>query len=107
MLSKQAGALTLGMGRYEQQHVHITACHDGCRSSEALLTKQAGGLVRGVDLVAGLRNRLQMLLELHAAAGVAITQQALALFANSLSLVKVRATWGGVPGKGGGSGRGL
>ena len=36
-----------------------------------------------------------MLLELHAAARVAITQQALALFANSLSLVKVRGYIGG------------
>ena len=47
------------MSTHKQQHVHITACHaDDCRSSEALLTKQAGGLVKGVDLVAGLRNRL-------------------------------------------------
>ena len=94
----------------KQQRLHITGCSDGPRCSEALLTKQAGALVRGVDLVAGLRNRLQMLLELHAAAGVPITQQALALFANSLSLVKVRASgaWvgGGWDGGGGGGQRG-
>ena len=78
----------------QQQCLQITSCSDGCRYSEALLTKQAGALVRGVDLVAGLRNRMQMLLELHAAAGVPITQQALALFGNSLSLVKVRASGG-------------
>ena len=82
-------------GRHNrQQRLHTSGCCDGCRYSEALLTRQAGALVKGVDLMAGLRNRLQMLLELHAAAGVPITQQALALFANSLSLVKVRTSGG-------------
>ncbi len=60
-----------------------------CRSSEALLTKQAAALVRGVDLAAGLRNRLHLLLDLHAAASVPVTQQALTLFVNSICLVKV------------------
>ncbi len=59
------------------------------RSSEALLTKQAAALVRGVDLAAGLRNRLHLLLDLHAAASVPVTQQALTLFVNSICLVKV------------------
>ena len=63
-----------------------------CRSSEALLTKQAAALVRGVDLAAGLRNRLHLLLDLHAAASVPITQQALTLFVNSICLVKVSHT---------------
>ncbi len=60
-----------------------------CRSSEALLTKQATALVGGVDLAAGLHNRLHLLLDLHAAAAVPITQQALTLFVNSICLVKV------------------
>ncbi len=60
-----------------------------CRSSEALLTKQAAALVRGVDLAAGLRNRLHLLLDLHAAASVPVTQEALTLFVNSICLVKV------------------
>ena len=60
-----------------------------CRSSEALLTKQAAALVRGVDLAAGLRNRMHLLLDLHAAAPVPVTQQALTLFVNSICLVKV------------------
>lgn len=60
-----------------------------CRSSEALLTKQAAALVKGVDLAAGLSNRLHLLLDLHAAASVAMTQQALALFVNSICLAKV------------------
>ena len=54
-----------------------------------MLTRQAGTLVRGVDLVAGLRNRLQLLLDLHAAAALPITQQALSLFVTSICLVKV------------------
>ena len=60
-----------------------------CRSSEALLTKQAAALVRGVDLAAGLRNRLHLLLDLHAAASVPVTQQALTMFVTSICLVKV------------------
>lgn len=60
-----------------------------CRSSEALLTKQAAALVKGVDLAAGLCNQLHLLLDLHAAASVAMTQQALALFVNSICLAKV------------------
>ena len=83
--------------------MHITACGDGCRGSEALLTRQAAALVKGVDLVAGLRNRLQMLLELHAAAGLPITQQALALFASSRRLAKGGRRGVG-SGKGGGGG---
>jgi len=54
-----------------------------------LLTKQAAAVVRGVDLAAGLRNRLHLLLDLHAAASVPVTQQALTLFVNSICLVKV------------------
>lgn len=60
-----------------------------CRSSEALLTKQAAAAVQGLDLAAGMRNRLQLLLDLHAAAGAPVTQQALSLFVTALCLVKV------------------
>ena len=60
-----------------------------CRSSEALLTKQAAALVRGVDLAAGLRNRLHLLLDLHAAASLPVTHQALTMFVTSICLVKV------------------
>lgn len=63
-----------------------------CSSSEALLTKQAAAAVQGVDLAASLRNRLQLLLDLHAAAGAAVTQQALSLFVTALCLVKVNIT---------------
>ncbi|KAL0039142.1 hypothetical protein WJX77_009062 [Trebouxia sp. C0004] len=66
----------------------MAALHATTRSSEALLTKQAAALVRGVDLAAGLRNRLHLLLDLHAAASVPVTQQALALFVSSMCLVK-------------------
>ncbi|KAA6428773.1 MAG: hypothetical protein FRX49_01648 [Trebouxia sp. A1-2] len=67
---------------------HMAALHATPRSSEALLTKQAAALVRGVDLAAGLRNRLHLLLDLHAAASVPVTQQALTLFVSSICLVK-------------------
>ncbi|KAL0047176.1 hypothetical protein WJX82_008696 [Trebouxia sp. C0006] len=67
---------------------HMAALHATTRSSEALLTKQAAAVVRGVDLAAGLRNRLHLLLDLHAAASVPVTQQALTLFVNSICLVK-------------------
>ena len=70
----------------------LVPCCCVCRSSEAVLTRQAAALVRGVNLVAGLRNRLQLLLDLHAAAGLPVTQQALSLFVTSISLVKVRLT---------------
>ena len=68
-----------------------SSCSGDCRSSasEATLTKQAAALVRGVDLVAGLRNRLQLLLDLHAVAAIPVTQQALSLFVTSICLVKV------------------
>ncbi len=78
----------------KSERLHLIAKHESslvghCRSSEALLTKQAAALVRGVDLAAGLRNRLHLLLDLHAAAAVPVTQQALALFVSSICLVKV------------------
>lgn len=71
----------------------LPPCITVCRSSEALLTKQAAAVVRGVDLAAGLRNRLHLLLDLHAAAALPITQQALTLFVNSMCLVKVRLVY--------------
>lgn len=49
----------------------------------------AAAAVQGIDLAASLRNRLQLVLDLHAAAGVPITQQALSLFVTALCLVKV------------------
>ena len=49
----------------------------------------AAAAVQGVDLAASLRNRLQLVLDLHAAAGAPITQQALSLFVTALCLVKV------------------
>ncbi|KAL3162328.1 hypothetical protein ABBQ32_010012 [Trebouxia sp. C0010 RCD-2024] len=98
-LAEQKLQLELAMSHYPLEvqqarltvlawQAHMASLHTWPRGSEALLTKQAGALVRGVDLVAGLRNRLQVLLELHAAARQPITQQALALFVDTLSLVK-------------------